>query len=103
MLRIRVPAWLYMTIDSAPSHRNQTGMGSGAPRGVTVVSQTTVSSRSWRATRAPNSVSRSITGRSYEGHAQNLDATPTSVRATVSVSAMLTHSSIECAPAPLDP
>ena len=29
-------------------------MGSGAPRGLTVVSQTTISSRRWRAARAPN-------------------------------------------------
>ena len=45
----------------APSQRNQTGMGSGEPAGVTVVSQTTISSRRWRATRAPNSVLSSIT------------------------------------------
>ena len=60
-LRTRSPAWEYMTTVSSPSQRNQTGRGSGAPEGETVVIQTTISSRRWRATRAPNSLSRSIT------------------------------------------
>lgn len=55
-LRTRAPGVLYITTDSAPSQRNHTGMGSGDPAGVTVVSQTTISSRRWSATRAPNSV-----------------------------------------------
>jgi hypothetical protein len=64
MLRTRAPGWLYTATESAPSQMNQTGIGSGAPRGVTVVSQTTISSRRWRAARAPNSVLSSITARS---------------------------------------
>ena len=60
-LRTRAPGWLYMATDSAPSQMNQTGMGSGEPAGVTVVIQTTISSRRCRATRAPNSVPSSIT------------------------------------------
>ena len=62
MLRMRAPARLYTSTDSAPSHRNQTGRGSGAPDVVTVVTHATSSSRRRRATRAPNSVPSSITG-----------------------------------------
>src|SRR4051812_30360417 len=65
MLRTRAPGMLHMATDSAPSHTNHTGLGGGVPRGVTVVSHTTMSSRRWRATRAPNSVASSITTRSY--------------------------------------
>src|SRR4051794_25122045 len=70
-LRTRVPGMLYMLTASAPSHTNHTGAGTGAPPGVTEVSQTTVSSRRWTAARAPNSVPSSITRRSYgqAGHA----------------------------------
>src|SRR5262245_61555816 len=67
MLRTRGLCRLYMRTDSPPSQRNQTGMGTGAPAGVTVVIQTTMSSRRWRATRAPNSVPSSTTLASCRG------------------------------------
>src|SRR4051812_10626505 len=64
-LRTRAPGMLYMLTVSSPSHMNQTGLGRGAPAGVTVVIHTTVSSRRWRATRAPKSLPTSIMGRAY--------------------------------------
>ena len=42
-LRTRGLSLLNITTDSPPSHRNHTGIGSGAPEGVTVVIQTTIS------------------------------------------------------------
>ena len=63
MLRVRAVSGSEKTITSSwPSHQNQTGEGSGAPPGVTVVSQAMRSSRRWRATRAPRSVVSSIIG-----------------------------------------
>src|SRR5215218_6956901 len=67
MLRTRGLRRLYMRTDSPPSQRNQTGTGTGSPTGVTVVIQTTISSRRWRATRAPNSVPSSTAPASCRG------------------------------------
>ena len=53
MLRTRAPGWLCMRTECSPSQTNQTGIGSGAPRGETVVSQTTTSSRRWRRGTSP--------------------------------------------------
>ena len=53
MLRTRGLRRLYMRTDSPPSQKNQTGMGTGSPAGVTVVIQTTISSRRWRANAGP--------------------------------------------------
>ena len=74
MLRTRpVSGRLKTRTVSSPSHQNQTGLGSGAPLGVTVVSHTTWSSRRWRATRAPNSVLSSIMAGPYGGVEQGPD------------------------------
>ena len=59
--RTRADGMLYTSTDSAPSHRNHTGLGSGPPLRETVVIHTTTSSRRWRATRTPNSLDSSIT------------------------------------------
>ena len=40
-VRTRAPGMLYIVTDIQPSQRNQTGLGIGAPAGVTAVSQTT--------------------------------------------------------------
>jgi hypothetical protein len=54
-----VAGWLYMLIPSS-CHKNQTGLGCGAPFALTVVSQTTCSLRSRSRARAPNADEKSI-------------------------------------------
>jgi tRNA(Ile)-lysidine synthetase-like protein len=59
---------LYRSTERSPFHRNQTGIGRGAPSGVTVVSHPMIASRRRRVARRPNSVDSSSTTRAYRGH-----------------------------------
>ncbi len=59
---LAVRGWDFTTISSAPSQRNQTGVGCGVPCGSTVASHTTCSSASRAAARAPKRVAVSTVG-----------------------------------------